>query len=221
MQLGQARHQRGKDVRREHLIAADRQRPRRRAATRRAPLMKSPRHAIGAIGIDQRRADAGHEDILHRTEYHEVRPHTLTGGDAAVERDQRIHHPRRAGQLRGPVRTVEFSRAMRAAAPGKIVGDMRLIVAQHIDAKHAVLEHRRNHRTQMMDAHQQRRLRRVRRDGYHGGHGHPVAPGDAVGGHHIDRGGGITHAVQELLPQGAIRCCRRQFIRRATHIPAP
>jgi len=78
---------------------------------------------------------------------------------------------------------------------------MGLIVAQHVDAKHAVLS------TAAItgsngNTHQQGRLGRVRRHGTPWRIRHPMTPRNAVGGDHIDGAGGVTHSEQELLPQG-------------------
>jgi hypothetical protein len=53
----------------------------------------------------------------------------------------------------------------------------------------------------LMNAHQQRGLRRVGGYGNHGGHGDAVTAGRTIGGHDIDGGSGLTHAKQESLAQ--------------------
>jgi hypothetical protein len=61
----------------------------------------------------------------------------------AVEGHQRIEHARRAGDLRASsCAQSNFAAPCAPLRPGKMVGDVRLIVAQHVDAEHAVLEHR-------------------------------------------------------------------------------
>ncbi len=123
--------------------------------------MKAPRHAVGAIRIDQRRSGAGDVDILHGAEHHKMRSDAFAGGDAAVECHQGIENARRTRHLSGPFGAVELRGAASTAAARKIIGDMRLVVAQHIDAENAVLEHRGGDRAAMMNADQQSGLRRI------------------------------------------------------------
>ena len=123
--------------------------------------MKAPRHAVGAIRVDQRRPAAGDVDILDRAEHHKMRSDAFARGHPAVECHQGIEYARRTGHLRGPLGAVEFRGAASAAAAGKIIRDMRLVVAQHVDAENAVLEHRGGDRAAMMNADQQSGLRRI------------------------------------------------------------
>ena len=149
MQFGQARHQRWHDVRCESLKTAHGQsfRRRRRARIRLRPRVKPLWHAVGAIGVDQRRPRPRHEDVLDRSQNDEVRSDSVAAGDPAVERNQRIHHARRTGQLDGPCGAFEPFGAVRSAAPGEGIGDVRLILAQDVDAKHAVPQQRIRDRT--------------------------------------------------------------------------
>ncbi len=146
-----------------------------------------------------------------------MRADAFAGGNPAIERHQGIDHARRTGDLRGPGRAIELGGAVSAAASGEIVGNMRLIVAQHVDAEHPVLEQRGDHGAQVMNAHQKGGLRSIGRYRHHGGHSDAMAPGDAIGGDHIHGAGGMAHAMQELLPQGAISRRRRWLIPRTTH----
>ena len=159
--------------------------------------MKSLRHPVRPICIDQGRPAPGDEDILHRSEHDEVRPDPLARRQPAIESDQRVDHPRRSGELRGPPRALEFRDRRARRAPGKAVRDVRLILAQNVDAKHAVLEQRVRHRAQMMNADQQGRLRRIRRDRDHRRHRDAVPARRPIGGHDIDRTRGMAHADAE------------------------
>ncbi len=203
VQLRQARDQRRDDVGRKGLKAAERQRFRgaRHARFGSRPRVESLRHAVRPVRVDQRRAPAGHEDILHRPQDDEVRADSIAARDPAIEGDQRVHHARRSGELRGPLGAIEFLEAVRTAAPGEGVGDVRLILAQHVDAEHAVLQQRIRHRTQMMNAHQQRRARRIRGHRDHRGHGDPMPARDAIRRDHIDGARRVAHAEQKLLPE--------------------
>ena len=205
MQFGQARHQRGNDEGREYLVAADGQRQIRRGAPRAS--------AADEIAAARRRRD------WHRssgapapaTKISCTEPNTTKCDPTRSLAVTRQSNATKESTTRGaPVTCVVQSAQSNLAAPraplrpGEIVGDMRLIVAQHIDAEHAVLEHRGDHRAQMMNAHQQRRLRRIGRHRHHGGYRHAVPPRDAVGGHDVDGTRGMAHAVQESLPQTRI-----------------
>jgi hypothetical protein len=81
---------------------------------------------------------------------------------------------------------------------------MRLIFAQHVDAEHAVLQQRIGNGTQMMDADQQCRSRRVRRDRHHGGHRDPMPARDTIRSHHVHGTSRMAHAEQELLAQSRL-----------------
>ncbi len=97
-----------------------------------------------------------------------------------------------------------FAVAASAAAPRETVGDAGLIFTQYVDAKDAVFEHRIGNRTAMMDANEQRRLRRIGRHGTHRGNRDPVTPRVPVCRHDIDRAGSMAHAIQKSLPQQRI-----------------
>ena len=90
-----------------------------------------------------------------------MRSDAFACGDAAVECHQGIEYARRTRHLGGPLGTVELRGAASTAPAGKIIGDMRLVVAQHIDAEDAVLEHRGGNGAAMVDAYQQSGLRRI------------------------------------------------------------
>ena len=94
---------------------------------------------------------------------------------------------------------------------------MSLIVAQHVDAEHTVLEQRGDYRAQMVNTHEQGRLRCIGGHGHHGGYRDSMAPRNAVGGDDIDGAGGVTHPVQELLPQGPFRRRCPRFSWRTAH----
>ncbi len=84
---------------------------------------------IRAIRVNERRAGTGHEDVLHGSEYHEMRPHSFARRDPTVECDERVDDSRGPRDLTCPARTLEFLHTLCACAPSKDVRNIRLILA--------------------------------------------------------------------------------------------
>ena len=126
-----------------------------------------------------------------------VRADQIRRHDPAVEGDQRVDDPGRAGGAGLPCRAIELVGDLRAEASGEGVGDVGLVVLQHVDAEDAVFEDRGGGRAVAVDADQERGPGRVGADRGHGRDGDADAPGRAVGGDHVHRRRGMAHAGQE------------------------
>jgi hypothetical protein len=153
--------------------------------------------AIGPVGIDQGRARVGHGDVGDLADEDEVGAELELLHEPAVEGGQRMHERRCARGQHLPVRALELVAAGGLETAGEGVGDERLIVPQHVDAKHAVLADRLGGGAQVVHADQQGRC--VGGDRAHGADRDPGPPGGAVGGHDRNRGSGVAHAFQEEI----------------------
>jgi len=75
----------------------------------------------------------------------------------AIERYESVVERRRTGGQAAPRRACELVAIARLHAPGKPVGELRVLSPQHVDAKPSVPLDRRAGRARLMDADQQGR----------------------------------------------------------------
>ena len=124
--IGKNAHELRHQIGPERMKAAQRQRLRRifSAMANGFHSIDPRRHAIGAIGVDQRRPAPGIEDFLDFAEKDMVGADAFRGHDSAIKCHKGVGDPQGSGRCGDPFRAVEFVLELILEPPRERVGDV-------------------------------------------------------------------------------------------------